>query len=250
METSMIIYKTTNLINGKIYIGKDTKNNPLYLGSGLLLQQAIKKYGTHSFKKDILELCTIDNINEREIFWIQHFNATDRAIGYNLTIGGSGGDTFTLNPNKQQMVDKLILASTGRKHTDEAKSKISHARTGIGNGKFGKPAWNRGISPSQEIRDKISLSNKGKILGIKRTQVQKDAVSQAQSGKPKSTEHKQKIAQSLKGRKREPEVIEKTAAKLRGKKQPNVICPHCNKVGAYVAMQRWHFSNCKQKKDD
>lgn len=40
----MIIYKTTNLINNKIYIGQDKNNNPKYLGSGDLLKKAIKKY--------------------------------------------------------------------------------------------------------------------------------------------------------------------------------------------------------------
>ena len=41
----MIIYKTTNLINGKFYIGKDSKNDPNYLGSGKILKKAFKKYG-------------------------------------------------------------------------------------------------------------------------------------------------------------------------------------------------------------
>ena len=40
-----IIYKTTNTKNGKIYIGKSSIDNPLYLGSGIILNQAIKKYG-------------------------------------------------------------------------------------------------------------------------------------------------------------------------------------------------------------
>ncbi len=40
----MIIYKTTNTINGKIYVGQDTRNLPKYLGSGKLLHKAIKKY--------------------------------------------------------------------------------------------------------------------------------------------------------------------------------------------------------------
>lgn len=39
----MIIYKTTNLINNKIYIGQDSKNNPEYLGSGLKLLKALIK---------------------------------------------------------------------------------------------------------------------------------------------------------------------------------------------------------------
>jgi len=54
----MIIYKTTNTINGKIYIGKDVKNDPNYIGSGLYIKNAIKKYGKEHFKKETIE----DNI--------------------------------------------------------------------------------------------------------------------------------------------------------------------------------------------
>ena len=51
----MIIYKTTNLINKKIYIGQDTKNNPNYLGSGKYFKYALKKYGKENFSKEIIE---------------------------------------------------------------------------------------------------------------------------------------------------------------------------------------------------
>ena len=53
----MIIYKTTNLINGKIYVGKDSKNNNNYLGSGKILNLAINKYGIENFKKETLCEC-------------------------------------------------------------------------------------------------------------------------------------------------------------------------------------------------
>ena len=53
----MVIYKTTNLINGKIYIGQDLENNPNYFGSGLIFKKAILKYGKNNFKKEILEYC-------------------------------------------------------------------------------------------------------------------------------------------------------------------------------------------------
>jgi hypothetical protein len=49
----MIIYKTTCLINGKIYVGQDSKNNPDYLGSGIYLNRAIKKHGILTKKKYI-----------------------------------------------------------------------------------------------------------------------------------------------------------------------------------------------------
>jgi len=90
----MVIYKTTNLVNGKFYIGKDAKNKKSYFGSGRVLKQAIKKYGKENFKKETLEVCTdLKNLDEREIYWIDKYNAVE--VGYNLTEGGTGGDTRT-----------------------------------------------------------------------------------------------------------------------------------------------------------
>ena len=56
------IYLTTNLVNGKIYIGKHEfskhkKVNSTYLGSGELFKRAVKKYGKENFKRKILRLC-------------------------------------------------------------------------------------------------------------------------------------------------------------------------------------------------
>jgi hypothetical protein len=88
----MVIYKTTNLINGKYYVGKDEKNNPEYLGSGKILKQSIAKHGVTNFKKEILEICeTREELNKREIYWINSLSAT--TIGYNITDGGTGGRT-------------------------------------------------------------------------------------------------------------------------------------------------------------
>lgn len=87
----MIIYKTTNLINGKIYIGQDSKNNPKYLGSGVIFLKALKKYGKENFKKEIIDTAlTIDELNDKEIFWINENNSTNQIIGYNVSFGGSG----------------------------------------------------------------------------------------------------------------------------------------------------------------
>ncbi len=56
----MVIYKTTNKINKKFNNGADSRNNPNYLGSGVYLINAIKKYGKENFKKEILEECNIE----------------------------------------------------------------------------------------------------------------------------------------------------------------------------------------------
>jgi hypothetical protein len=104
----MIIYKTTNLLNGKYYIGLDTRNNPNYLGSGKILKQAIRKSGRDNFKKEILEKCnTLEELRCREIYWILYYNSRDSKVGYNIAEGGKGGDTFTHHPDKEDIRKKL-----------------------------------------------------------------------------------------------------------------------------------------------
>ena len=89
------IYKTTNLINGKIYIGKKKSNLFLenkYLGSGIFLKNAIQKYGKENFKVELIAVCeTLDELNKKEIFYIKYYNSTNSNIGYNIAKGGDGG---------------------------------------------------------------------------------------------------------------------------------------------------------------
>lgn len=89
----MIVYKTTNIINGKIYVGRQLHDNSNYIGSGKIMRRAIEKYGKSNFKKEILEQCpSIEILNEREKYWISFFNSTDKNIGYNIMEGGQGGN--------------------------------------------------------------------------------------------------------------------------------------------------------------
>jgi group I intron endonuclease len=101
----MIIYKTTNIINGKFYIGKDKHNNPEYLGSGILLKKAIEKYGIENFEKIILEYCANnEELSEREKYWIKETCAQE--LGYNIADGGHGGNTY--NEETKEKVSKLF----------------------------------------------------------------------------------------------------------------------------------------------
>lgn len=84
------VYKITNLINGRFYIGKhQTKNlDDGYMGSGKLLRRAILKYGLENFKKDILEIYEQEwkmNLAERILVVV------DKEVSYNLCAGGKGG---------------------------------------------------------------------------------------------------------------------------------------------------------------
>jgi len=105
----MIIYKTTNVINKKIYIGQDSNDNPKYLGSGLLLHKAIKKYGKDNFKKEVLEVCSDRKcLNKQEIYWIKFYKATDKEIGYNISEGGTGGKLVLVEGKKVKLMKNTM----------------------------------------------------------------------------------------------------------------------------------------------
>ncbi len=113
----MIIYKTTNKINRKIYIGQDSKNNPNYLGSGLLLKKAIKKYGKDNFKKELLQE-NIKTKEELDLAEVYHQNTNlicFAPIGYNISHGAFGGDTLTNHPNKNEIIRKNSESQKGEK---------------------------------------------------------------------------------------------------------------------------------------
>jgi len=111
-----IIYKTTNLVNEKIYIGQHyTSADDGYLGSGKILKQSINKYGKENFKREILEYCTSANVNEREIFWIETLSAINPDIGYNITEGGFGCKN----------------GFKGKHHSNKTKQKIRKANLNI-----------------------------------------------------------------------------------------------------------------------
>ena len=148
-----VIYKTTNLINGKFYVGKDENNNPKYLGSGKLLHKAICKYGKENFKKEILEYCNELNHGEREVYWINELNSFS-PNGYNIMNGSFGGDTYTHHPNKQLYSNRISIANKGKIRTNIMKERYTECKTG-------------NLNPSKQewVKEKISNSKKGKSAG-------------------------------------------------------------------------------------
>lgn len=144
----MIIYKTTNLINGKIYIGQSKTNNKQYLGSGKLLKRSIEKYGRENFKKEILCRCeNQSDLNKLERFWISEYNSTDLNIGYNLETGGNSHEDYSWSvgndewKNKiskslrgkiqsKETIEKRVAKLKGRKRTEETKKKMAEKAIG------------------------------------------------------------------------------------------------------------------------
>lgn len=92
------IYITTNTVNNKKYIGKHKSKSfdESYKGSGVCLNYAINKYGKSSFVTKILEWCeTKEELNQREKYYIEYYNAVLRDDFYNVAHGGEGGDTYS-----------------------------------------------------------------------------------------------------------------------------------------------------------
>jgi group I intron endonuclease len=155
----MVVYKTINLINGKIYIGRDKHDNPNYYGSGVLLAKAIQKYGKENFIKEILEdgIETIKELNEREIYWISCYNSQDQFIGYNLQKGGQGGDWESLTLEQQDHIKNRVKeSSTGRIKSSLTIEKMRSSMKGK----------NTGIK-TEKTRNLMSVNRKGKGLGNK-----------------------------------------------------------------------------------
>lgn len=184
----MIIYKTTNIITGKFYIGKDEKNNPKYLGSGKYLIRAIKKYGRNNFIKEVLEECkTREELNLAEIKWIEFFEARD--LGYNIAFGGTGGKILPSPWNKG-----LTMETSNSLKIIGEKNKIN----------------SKGRRQSEETKNK---KNK-KLIGLKRSEETKRKLSESLKGREVSSEIRKKISEKLKGRKLPNETI----TKMRNKK--------------------------------
>lgn len=117
------VYKITNKINNKFYIGKHkTQNlNDGYMGSGKLIKAAILKYGIENFTKEILFVFD----NEQEMNVTEEQLVTIAENSYNLCPGGQGGFGF-INTNKlNQAANNKRKGNPGRKLTPEQKKAIS-----------------------------------------------------------------------------------------------------------------------------
>lgn len=86
------IYKTTNLINGLIYVGqhKATKFEPnRYMGSGNNIKAAIKEFGKENFKCELLDTAeTLEELNSKEEYWVDELQSRNPTVGYNVKKGG------------------------------------------------------------------------------------------------------------------------------------------------------------------
>lgn len=106
----MNIYKITNTLNGKLYIGQtkltvekrlEVHRKNAQKRTNRHLYDAMNHYGVENFHIEHLEITTVKDADEREIFWIAKLG-TRSPIGYNMTKGGGGGDTLASWPAEKK----------------------------------------------------------------------------------------------------------------------------------------------------
>lgn len=123
------IYKITNLINQKIYIGQSINIQERWTEhiresnvseeiweankrkEQTHLHRAIRKYGSNNFSFEIIEECTEAELNNRERYWIAHYNTFNSPNGYNMTAGGDGlrGRTGELSTNHKLNLQEVMF---------------------------------------------------------------------------------------------------------------------------------------------
>lgn len=154
-----IVYKTTNNVNGKIYIGVYGGTRDDYYGSGSLLRKAFSKYGKENFSRQTLyEFDSLEEAYKKEAE-IVDLDFIKRDDTYNLQVGGKGGRTRIISEEtrrrmkesksniseetRQKMSEsakkrcEVWTSPTAKGHTQEAKEKMSKTKKerGIAKGK-------------------------------------------------------------------------------------------------------------------
>lgn len=142
----MIIYKATNKKNGKIYIGQTVRPLKVRIQeharhSDSVFDKAIQKHGIENFEFEVIDTAnSIEELNQKEIYWIEHYNSY-KGDGYNSCIGGEN--------------------TIGFRHTEESRGKMSVAKKKMYVG-AGNPFYNK--NHSEESRRKMSEKRKGRVL--------------------------------------------------------------------------------------
>lgn len=173
---SACIYRITNSVNGKCYVGQTIQGlerrwcnhcSSAQRDSSYHIHNAIRKYGPDAFTVEVLEETTADQLNDRERYWIAELRPA-----YNMTDGGEGG-----RPTDEVRA-KMRAAKKGRTLTVEHRKNI-----GIAGRKIGRRL-------SDDVKKKIGHVHKGKTLSAEH----KAKISEARKGQRITAETKAKMS--------------------------------------------------------
>lgn len=194
------IYKIENLINHKVYIGQSVsiKDRLKHHKQMLIknkhfcshLQKSWNKYGESNFIFEVIEECAKEDLDDREIYWIDYYGGYESNQNYNQRMGGQ--ETHKIS---ERTKEKIRQANLGKKQSEEVVRKRAEAIKG-------HPFWGR--KRTEEEKRKQSERQKGKIntkiLNFDRTNsIYRQHLSESLKGKKKTKEHALHISQGRKG---------------------------------------------------
>lgn len=218
IEQKWLLYRTENLVNGKIYVGvhklADTSTSRRYLGSGYALKSAIKLYGRENFiRTSLAEFSCADDAYaaEAEIVNEEFVNRSDT---YNMKNGGIGGTGYSHTNEAKEKIRTATKGNTnmlGKIHSEETKARMSVSAMGSQN--------SLGSTRSPEARAKISVANKGRVRSEETRKKIGDASrgNKYSVGRVLSDETKSKMSAKAKGRVVSEETRIKISAGLKGR---------------------------------
>ena len=279
------IYKITNKINGKIYIGYTSKTLKQRFKAHCkttysLIGRAIHKYGRKNFTIELLESSKDKHYIQdiREDYWINFYDSRNRSVGYNIAKGGGGGDKITYHPNRAQIILK-VSAAVKKAHVEykDAYERAALKRRGRKvplsvRIRQSRALKNRIFTP--EHRKKISIASKNRLkdktkhplYGKKHSAKTIEKMRKAYSyEKSQTLESRKKRRLAMLGRKKGPMSEEQKqrmrhpkseqgrlniakTLQLRRATAKELCCPHCGfKSKSIMNMKKWHFDNCKYK---
>lgn len=250
--TYYIIYETTNLINGKKYIGihKTSNIDDGYIGSGVAIEKAIIKYGKENFKREILEFClSYDELIDKEKIYVNKDWVSDKS-NYNLKTGGQSSG--------------ILSEESKNKISETLKRKYKNGEISIDfNFKQAMIPWNKDKIDiySENSLEKMSDSAKKRYEsdeshGFKKNSNKLPWNKGLKTG-PQSEETKKKKSDTLKNRYskkdhhakgKSPWNKGKTGVQVpwnKGKEMKKDKCKYCDKEMDILNLNKYHNENCK-----
>ena len=208
------VYKITNIITKKCYIGETIKSNPILrwnehkqkIEKGIgcpALQDAVKKYGIENFRFDVLIICFDEDRYKFEMEYIKKYNSI-APNGYNLTKGGEGGG-FHGKKHSKETIEKIV-ATSKQKYIDnpELRKQISERQKIVMN----NPEIREKIKNGLKNSEKMKIAKQNKMLGNykcrkhteeTKNKIKESAINQYKINGKKNTENHRLIMAQAKG---------------------------------------------------
>ncbi len=241
----MLVYKITNKINNKIYIGitsqslkKRWYNHCGKKSNCTLLRNAINKYGKLNFQIDQIDSASSkEDLEQKEKYWIAHYRSNQTKFGYNLLSGG-----FYKSKHSELTKQKMSLSRTGKIMPDTTRLALRKANTNRRMPEKVKKALldaNETKIVTEETRKKLSEKSKLKKLSESQKTALLNGSLKFKEDKERDRARIEKMKKTLTGKSRSVESRIKQSNTLKNKPLPEYAKTALNKTREYIKSRGW-----------